>query len=161
MERMKDMVGITRFIIKKAQYWKDSKQIHETQDFDLTQQSRAIKYGYGFQKHTVVTEDKYILEVHQVFRKDISPDAPVIFLQHGMFSSSEMWTRNGSISPAYLLAEKGFNVFMGNNRGNKYGRIHQTLDPDKNAQNFFDFSFYELGKYDATAMVDYVLTETC
>ena len=43
---------------------------------------------------------------------------------------------------------------MGNNRGNIYSRGHLSMSADDD--EYFDFSFYELGSYDLTAMVDYV-----
>jgi len=44
-------------------------------------------------------------------------------------------------------------------RGSLYSRKHETLNPDKkeDEKQFFDFSFFELGKYDLPAQVDYVL----
>lgn len=64
---------------------------------------------------------------------------------------------NGDNSLAYVLANAGYDVWLGNNRGNIYSRKHQTLNPDIDTAKFFDFSFYELGKYDLPANVDYIL----
>lgn len=50
-------------------------------------------------------------------------------------------------------------MWLGNNRGNSYSRDHNKLDPDIDAK-FFDYSFYELGKYDLPAMIDKTLEET-
>jgi lysosomal acid lipase/cholesteryl ester hydrolase len=44
---------------------------------------------------------------------------------------------------------------MGNNRGNVYSRGHKTLNPEDDDE-YFDYSFYEFGKYDIPAMIDYV-----
>lgn len=64
---------------------------------------------------------------------------------------------NGENSLAYVLAKAGYDVWIGNNRGSIYSRNHTTLDPVKDSAKFFDFSFYELGKYDVPANIDYVL----
>ena len=77
-----------------------------------------------------------------------------------MTDCSEAWVEIGERSPAYKLVQAGFNVFMGNNRGNKYSRAHIHLNPDNDSEKFFDFSFYEMGKYDATAQIDYVRNNT-
>jgi pimeloyl-ACP methyl ester carboxylesterase len=74
-------------------------------------------------------------------------------MQHGLFSSSDAWTRNRDLSPAFRAAKAGYDVWLGNNRGTKYSREHETLSAtsDKTKKDFFDYSFYELGQYDAPA----------
>lgn len=51
---------------------------------------------------------------------------------------------------------------MGNSRGGLYSRDHVKLNPDDPADQeaFFDYSFYEMAKYDEPAMIDYVLNIT-
>ena len=49
------------------------------------------------------------------------------------------------------MAAAGFNVFLGNNRGNSFSNSHVTLDPKKDAKKFYDFSFADLGLHDIPA----------
>lgn len=47
---------------------------------------------------------------------------------------------------AFYLADKGFDVWMGNFRGNQFGLLHASLDQSHEA--FWDFSLDEMIKYD-------------
>ena len=68
--------------------------------------------------------------------------APAIFLQHGLFSSAETWIMNAEESPAFQLAKAGYDVYLGNNRGNRYSRKNDHLNPEKQGAEFFDYSFF-------------------
>ncbi|XP_077291621.1 lipase 3-like isoform X2 [Arctopsyche grandis] len=78
---------------------------------------------------------------------------------HGVFCSSAVWILNGpEKSLGYILAEQGFDVWLGNARGNFYSRKHTTLNPDE--PKFWKFSWHEIGYYDLPAMIDYILKNT-
>jgi len=81
-------------------------------------------------------------------------------LQHGLFSDADTWCVSGPSSLAYVLGNAGYDVWLGNNRGNKYSRVNTKLDPAKDKSTFFDYSFFELGKYDAPAQIDFVRKST-
>lgn len=74
-------------------------------------------------------------------------------IQHGLLANSESFILNGEESAAFKYAKAGYDIWLGNNRGTTYSRKHKILDVDlKNDQaEFFDYSFYELGKYDVPA----------
>ncbi|KAL0851504.1 hypothetical protein ABMA28_007295 [Loxostege sticticalis] len=121
-----------------------------------------ISNGYPAERHHVVTEDGYILEVHRIPRgKDgSSSNIPVVFLMHGLLSSSQAFIAIGPKSGvAYNLADAGFDVWMGNARGNRLSRNHTLLNPNDPSEKFqfFNFSFEEIGMTDVAAMVDYSL----
>jgi hypothetical protein len=59
------------------------------------------------------------------------------------------------MSPAFILAQAGYDVWLGNSRGTKFSRKHLTLDPDQDKE-YWEFSYAENGKYDLPAMIDYV-----
>ena len=82
------------------------------------------------------------------------------FLQHGLFSDATTWVLHGAQSLSVVLAQAGYDVWLGNNRGNVYSRHNTHLDPVKDYTQFFDYSFYELGKFDAPAQINYVLRQT-
>lgn len=59
--------------------------------------------------------------------------------------------------PAYELAEEGYDVWLGNARGTFYSRNHVRLNPDSNRDNFWRFSWEEIGARDLPAMIDHAL----
>jgi hypothetical protein len=54
------------------------------------------------------------------------------------------------VAPAFKMVRNGFDVWLGNNRGTTFSRKHTSLDPNKD-NKFWEFSFPELGDFDATA----------
>ncbi|KAI8339549.1 Alpha/Beta hydrolase protein [Chlamydoabsidia padenii] len=85
---------------------------------------------------------------------------PVVLLYHGFLMSSEIWMCNtneyGNLP--LLLASLGYDVWLGNTRGNKYSQTHLKLDA--NNINFWNFSLNELAMYDLPDTVDYILETT-
>jgi lysosomal acid lipase/cholesteryl ester hydrolase len=59
------------------------------------------------------------------------------------------------------LAEEGFDVWMGNARGNYYSRKHVRLNPDAILNTaFWQFSWDEIGNIDLPTMIDYALEKS-
>ncbi|KAG8230455.1 hypothetical protein J437_LFUL009944 [Ladona fulva] len=118
--------------------------------------------GYPVESHEVTTEDGYILTMHRIpyGLKDNSTNRPVVFLQHGLIASSSDWVIMGPEQGfAYILADAGYDVWMGNARGNRYSRAHVSLNPDDD-DKFWDFSWHEMGIKDLPAEIDYVIEKT-
>ncbi|XP_071548519.1 gastric triacylglycerol lipase-like [Panulirus ornatus] len=83
----------------------------------------------------------------------------VVFLQHGLMGSSDNWNTNTKQdSLAYLLSDAGYDVWMGNFRGNIYSRRHLNLTHME--PRFWSFSYDQMAQYDLPAMLDYVLEQT-
>lgn len=53
------------------------------------------------------------------------------------------------------MSDLGYEVWLGNTRGNDYGLRHKTMTV--NSKEFWDFSFHEFGVYDMPAMFDLML----
>jgi predicted alpha/beta hydrolase len=57
---------------------------------------------------------------------------------------------------AFVLANKGYDVWLGNIRGNRYSNA--ALSP--NVRDYWDFSFDELARYDLTSSFKYIANKT-
>lgn len=77
---------------------------------------------------------------------------------HGLTSSSADYVNMGpDRSLGFILADQGYDVWLGNARGNAWSRNHTSLDVVLNADKFFNFSWHEIGYYDLSAAIDYIL----
>ncbi|XP_050664244.1 lipase 3-like [Leptidea sinapis] len=135
------------------------------EDAFLDANGLASKYGYPFEEHSVVTEDGYILGLHRIphgrDKNNIPGERPAVLVMHGLLSSSADFMIMGPGNAlAYILAEEGFDVWLGNARGNYYSRRHTFLNPNNRSQSFWDFSWDEIGDLDLPAIIDYILSVT-
>ncbi|XP_049881329.1 lipase 1-like [Pectinophora gossypiella] len=116
----------------------------------------AQQSGYSTEEYNVTTEDGYILTIFRIPGNSSQP----VYLQHGLFGCSEAFIMRGNTSIAIALADEGYDVWVGNLRGNRYARRHTKLDPDTDKDKFFDYSFQEYGYYDMAAIIDFILDKT-
>lgn len=83
-------------------------------------------YGYTYEEHVVLTKDGYLLGLHRLpsrkGEKKTSPGTstgkPVVYLHHGLLMNSEIWIclTDPSRALPFVLAESGYDVWLGNNR---------------------------------------------
>lgn len=133
-------------------------------------------HTYKIEHHQVITSDGYILTMHRIFIPIpetnpnqttfetettpplTAPKKPILLL-HGMLLSSDTWFLGGqNKSLGYYLVDNGFDVWLGNTRGNKYSQSH--TNPSITPEEFFSFSLDEGGTLDIEAYYKYILEKT-
>ncbi|CAG9786396.1 unnamed protein product [Diatraea saccharalis] len=137
------------------------------EDATLDVPGLVTKYGYPIEIHEVTTSDGYKLTMHRIpygraGNNDPNTPRPIVFLMHGLLSSSADFLVLGPGNAlGYHLADEGYDVWLGNARGNFYSRRHKTLNPDARInQNFWRFSWDEIGNRDLPAFIDHILATT-
>ena len=128
-------------------------------------------YGYSAEEHIVHTGDGYLLGLHRLCCKrgeegsrvnagEGSIKKTVVYLHHGLLMNSEVWvcmTERERCLP-FMLVERGYDVWLGNNRGNKYSKKSTRHSPASNA--FWDFSMDQFAFHDIPDSINYVLATT-
>lgn len=106
------------------------------------QKQLIIKYGFPFENHTVTTEDGYLLELHRIpygrKKGNNQKRAPVLIIP-GTGCSSADWVNTGENSLGFILADRGYDVWLGNYRGTTWSRKHIKLNPDVDRKKFWDY----------------------
>jgi lysosomal acid lipase/cholesteryl ester hydrolase len=119
--------------------------------------------GYTIETHTVTTPDGYILTMFNIphGKKTSTRNPKPVLLQHGLLDSSYTWVNNyEEQSLGFILADAGFDVWFGNNRGNRYGRSHTSMNPDDDSGAFWRFTWDEMASLDAPTMINFVTSYT-
>ncbi|OAA55675.1 alpha/beta hydrolase fold-1 [Cordyceps fumosorosea ARSEF 2679] len=128
-------------------------------------------WGYEAEEHIVQTKDGYLLGLHRLQwrrgeegqRVNSGPDSikkRVVYMHHGLLMNSEVWVcqTDEKRCLAFELVEQGFDVWFGNNRGNKYSK--KSIHSSPNSTRFWDFSIDEFAFHDIPDSIEYILEST-
>ena len=108
------------------------------------------RLGYPYEVHTVVTEDGYTLTAFRIQAKrsrleqeGLANDKPIVLLAHGLDEIADIYILNDEDKAlALVLANKGYDVWLLNNRGTCHSREHSSFSLHNSAM--WDFSFQEM-----------------
>ncbi|XP_015143902.2 lipase member M [Gallus gallus] len=130
---------------------------------DLMNVTEMIRYhGYPGEEYEVTTEDGYILGVFRIpngRNMQNTGQKPAVLLHHGTFADCTYWIANlPNNSLGFILADAGYDVWLGNSRGNTWSAKHKTLKTCQ--KEFWQFSFDEIGKYDLPAELYFIMNKT-
>ncbi|KZM28138.1 Sterol esterase [Ascochyta rabiei] len=130
-------------------------------------------YGYYCEEHIVQTGDGYLLGLHRLGwrrgeegeRVNAGPGKDglkkkVVYLHHGLMMNSEVWvclTERERCLP-FELVERGYDVWLGNNRGNKYSKKNIHVAPTD--AKFWNFSMDQFAFHDIPDSISYILETT-
>ncbi|XP_050352921.1 lipase 3-like [Nymphalis io] len=167
----KDIEKLFKDAFKSMQHVseEEKRMIHKTfEEIDQTKQEEVHynatqllkQHGYGVEEHIVKTDDGYFLTLFRIQPKDSDSQdekkRPVVLLMPGILGSADDWLLMGpKKSLAFILSDAGFDVWLGNTRGNKYARRHASKH--ESHPDFWQFSLDEIALHDLPAMMDYAL----
>ena len=84
---------------------------------------------------------------------------PAVLMMHAQDCDMMEWVWNdASKANAFILSRAGYDVWMGNNRGNKYSNTHVTLSNSDAA--YWDFYQEDMGLKDLPVFIDHILETT-
>jgi len=123
--------------------------------------------GHQAEEHYATTPDGYVLGLHRIPTTPVNDGADEVnnihsrpvFILHGFMHSSEAFIRQRAAdSLPLVLNNAGYDVWLGNNRGNKYSHKHISKKPK--SDEYWNFSMDDMARYDLPTMIDYILAQT-
>ncbi|CAH1159898.1 unnamed protein product [Phaedon cochleariae] len=88
------------------------------------------RMGYPLLTYKVRTADGYILTMFRIPNdhvKNTNARKHPIYLQHGLVSTCATFLGKGRDSLAFILSDAGYDVWLGNYRGNPYSEEHENM----------------------------------
>ena len=126
--------------------------------------------GFVSQTHLVVTPDGYELTLFRIVNPRSKSPKPVLMM-HGfagncgnyITAADDGYLRDDDDLNAteldntqgFLLAKRGYDVWLGSMRGSRYGMAHKTLSVDDT--QFWQWTLDDIIEYDLVSQIEYIL----
>jgi len=117
--------------------------------------------NYQCECHDITSADGFVLQTARLRPQTSTPFKGVAFLMHGFLTTGMDWVVQPGTSNnlAYMLSDAGFDVWLGNNRGNVFSVANSKMDI--NTEEFWDaVDVDNMASTDVPAIFDYVLETT-
>ncbi|XP_017777251.1 PREDICTED: uncharacterized protein LOC108563159 [Nicrophorus vespilloides] len=118
-------------------------------------------HGYPLEEYTVNSGNKFYLKIFRIpyspINRNLTNRKP-IFLQHGSLSNSDLFVLPGKSSMAMRLSDMGYDVWLGNTRGNFY--TSSVNSEDKSEKSYWDFSLDDMAIYDLPPVFELIANVT-
>lgn len=125
----------------------------------------AQENGFVTESYTLVTEDDYVLSIYRIpgtiqeLSQGPIPQKPAVLMMHAQDCDMMEWVWNDADKAnAFILSRAGYDVWMGNNRGNRFSNSHLTLSHHDKA--YWDFYQEDMGLKDLPTFIDHILETT-
>ncbi|XP_049790123.1 lipase member M-like [Schistocerca nitens] len=106
--------------------------------------------GYRCEVHPVTTEDGYELTMHRIL--PAAPFRAAILVMSGLIGCSDNFFAFGkNNSLPFMLADAGYDVFLGNQRGCAYSRRHKKWT--RQEPQYWRYTLDDVALYDMPALV--------
>ncbi|XP_044262252.1 lipase member K-like [Tribolium madens] len=135
-----------------------SKKCYYNQDVLSDVPGMATRHGYKSETFTVTTSDGYILTIFRIISNITEPVKGPVFIQHGILGTSASWVAIGNRSLAFYLADRGYEVWLGNTRGSYYSNKHVSLSIDN--PEYWDFDVDTIASIDIPTQLKFVFSKT-
>nr|AJP06315.1 LIP1 [Pinus tabuliformis] len=110
---------------------------------------------YDCHEYSTVTPDGFRLGLQRINSRSDSGQKGPLLLNHGVLNGGDAWVLNSpdefDVSPAFVLADAGYDVWIGNARTTRYSYGHEKLTEEDEA--YWDWSFDELAAFDLPSMM--------
>ncbi|KAI8916435.1 Alpha/Beta hydrolase protein [Gorgonomyces haynaldii] len=166
MEKTPSEVTLVQPLIEQP----SAQTLRTLKDIQNMSSPELIEYwGYPCEEHVFETKDGYLLGLQRIPNPKHGQTAwtaqrpyyrPAVLLLHALSTSSNIFLclPEQQRNLALVLADNGFDVWLGNNRGNRYSKKHTQKSPNK--EPFWDFAIDELAQYDVPCMIENILDVT-